>query len=55
MSQEFLKHGDAVLICGRSLKSVQAAVQALQREAPRSQVAYPTSASTVCILLPISP
>ena len=49
MSQDFLKEGDAVVICGRSSESVQAAVQALQREAPRSQVPHIASASTVCV------
>ena len=38
MSQEFLKEGDAVVICGRDLERVSAAVKALQVEAPRSQV-----------------
>ena len=38
MSQEFLKEGDAVVICGRDLKRVDAAVKALKTEAPQSQV-----------------
>ena len=38
MSQEFLKEGDAVVICGRDSELVNAAVEALQTEAPRSQV-----------------
>lgn len=38
MSQEFLKEGDAVVLCGRNSDDVNAAVKALQTEAPRSQV-----------------
>ena len=38
MSQEFLKEGDAVVLCGRDSERVDAAVKALQTEAPRSQV-----------------
>jgi len=38
MSQQFLKEGDAVVICGRHSDSLQAAVKALQPGAPQSQV-----------------
>ena len=38
MSQQFLREGDAVVICGRDSERIDAAVNALQTEAPRSQV-----------------
>ena len=41
MGREFLKAGDALLLCGREEERVKAAVSALQAEWPGSEVLIP--------------